>query len=179
VKRPQPAARAALVLCAVAACLVVPAARARAQQTVTIGRDNSPLLAAPGGVRLGRAVAGAGFRATGSRDGFTQLAVDGWIARSSVREEQRDGHTLAVSRAPEENLRASANGPVVARLVRGALLDEVERSGGWVHVRRAGWIAPSGGSGISAVGRHAISGRMRSARRSRISTSTTRSPQSL
>lgn len=41
----------------------------------------------------------------------------------------------------QENLRVAPNGRVLARLVRGALLDEVARRGGWVHVRRSGWIA--------------------------------------
>src|SRR5512135_1879781 len=125
--RLQPAARATLLLGVAAALLGAPASSARAQQTVTIGRSDAPLLAAPSGTRLGRVVAGASFRATGSRGGFTQLAVEGWVIATALRAEQRDGHTLAVERAPEERLRAAANGPVVAVLVRGALLDEVER----------------------------------------------------
>jgi hypothetical protein len=114
---------------------------APAQQSVTIQRDNEALVADPGGTRLGRAAAAASFRATGSRDGFTQITLEGWIWRASLRDERRDGHTLAVSKPGEEKLRAAPNGTVVARLVSGALLDEVERSGGWVHVRRIGWIA--------------------------------------
>jgi hypothetical protein len=108
---------------------------------VTIQRDNEALVADPGGTRLGRAAAAASFRATGSRDGFTQVTLEGWIWRASLRPERRDGHTLALSKPGEEKLRATPNGTVVAHLVSGALLDEVERRGGWVHVRRTGWIA--------------------------------------
>jgi len=142
-RRLQPAARAALFLGVAAALLGVPAGRALAQQTVTIGRSDAVLLAAPRGVRLGRVTAGATFRATGSRDGSTQLAVDGWIPVASVRAVQRDGHNLAVSAAAGQRLHAGANGPVVGVLVRGALLDEVERRSGWVHVRRAAWVSSS------------------------------------
>jgi len=140
-RRPQPAARAARVLGAAAVLLGALAPGARAQQSVTIQRANEILLADPGGVRLGRAEAGASYRATGSRDGFTQVTLEGWIWRTSLRAERRDGHTLAVSKAGQENLRAEPNGTVVARLNSGVLLDEVERRGGWVHVRRTGWVA--------------------------------------
>ena len=138
--RLQPAARAALWLGVAAALLGTSSPVVQAQQTIAIGRSDTPLLAAPGGARLGRVIAGSSFRATGSRGGFTQLAVEGWIRLASLRAEQKDGHTLAVDKAPEERLRAASDGPVVAVLVRGALLDEVERKSGWVHVRRSGWI---------------------------------------
>ncbi|MGD0484101.1 MAG: SH3 domain-containing protein [Gemmatimonadales bacterium] len=153
-RRPQPAARAARVLCAAAALLGGFAPAALAQQSVTIQRDNEALVADPGGTRLGRAAAAASFRATGSRDGFTQVTLEGWIWRGSLREERRDGHTLALSKPGEEKLRAEPNGTVVARLVSGALLDEVERRGGWVHVRRTGWIASAALSSAPQTSAH-------------------------
>jgi len=139
-RRPQPAARTlfALALAGVAAC--VSALPARAQQQLTVQRDGEPVLADPGGKELGRVPSGAVLAAQGRRGADTQVLLDGWIFRSSVKADVREGHTLAVSPA-QENLRAAPNGRVVARLVRGTLLDEVERRGGWVHVRRAGWIA--------------------------------------
>jgi hypothetical protein len=47
---------------------------------------------------------------------------------------------------------------VLARLVQGCLLDEVERRGEWVHVRRTGWVASAAMNGgrtaaASAAGR--------------------------
>lgn len=112
----------------------------RTQQPVTIQRDNAAFVSEPGGVRLGRLAAGARMQASGSRSGNTQVTLDGWIWSESVRPEPRDGHTLAVRKAGEENVRDEPNGTIVARLVSGALLDEVERRGGWVRVRRTGWI---------------------------------------
>jgi hypothetical protein len=140
-RRLQPAARALSLLGVAAAALAVSAGPMCAQQTVTIDRDDTTVLAEPGGVRLGLLAAGTTLRATGSRDGSTQIMLDGWIWAASLRPDRRGGHTLAVDKAPSERFRASANGPILGVLVSGALLDEVERDGGWVHVRRSAWVA--------------------------------------
>jgi hypothetical protein len=136
-----------------ASLLCILAVPARAQRSVIIQRDSEAFLTEPGGVRLGRLAAGVRLQATGSRSGHTQVTLDGWIWRESVRPQQRDGHTLAVSASGEENVRDEPNGAVVARLVSGALLDEVERRGGWVHVRRTGWMASAGLRGTSPTAR--------------------------
>jgi hypothetical protein len=114
---------------------------AHAQQTVTIQRENALFLAEPGGVRLGRFPIGTRVAATGSRSAHTQIQLDGWIWSESVRPEVRDGHTLSVRRTGEENVRNEPNGTIVARLIGGVLLDSAGRRGGWVHVRRSGWVA--------------------------------------
>ena len=110
-------------------------------QQATIARDREAVFADPGGTRLGRLSAGASFAAGPVRSGHTQLTLEGWVFGESVRRAQRDGHTLQVTKDPEENLRAAPNGRVVAQLVNGAFLDEVQRRGGWVQVRRAVWVA--------------------------------------
>lgn len=141
-RRPQPAARTlfALAVAAISACL--PASPAAAQQQVTVQRDGERLLSDPGGTELGRVASGAVLTVQGRRGTDTQVLLDGWIWRASVKSDVRDGHTLSVTPA-QEKLRATPNGRVLARLVQGALLDEVERRGGWVHVRRSGWVASS------------------------------------
>lgn len=108
---------------------------------MTIQRENALFLAEPGGVRLGRFPIGTRVAATGSRSGHTQIALDGWIWSESVRPEARDGHTLAVRRTGEENVRNEPNGTIVARLVGGVLLDSLARRGGWYRIRRTGWVA--------------------------------------
>jgi SH3-like domain-containing protein len=141
-RRHQPAAHALLSLAFVGVFAWPLAAPARAQQPVTVQRDGEAFLADPGGKQLGRVSAGAAVTVQGRRARDTQVTLDGWIFRSSVKSDRREGHTLSVTPV-EENLRLGPNGRVLARLVRGALLDEVERRGAWVHVRRGGWIATS------------------------------------
>jgi len=154
-RRPQPAARSAVRLGVAASLLCILAVPGRAQQSFVLQRDNEAFLTEPGGVRLGRLTAGARLQATGSRSGHTQVTLDGWIWRESVRPQRRDGHTLAVSASGGENVRDGPSGAIVARLVSGALLDEVERRGGWVRVRRTGWMASAGLGGASPAARPA------------------------
>lgn len=105
-------------------------------------RDGAPFAAEPGGKELGRMASGAAVFVQARRGGDTQVLLDGWVFRSSLKRDVREGHTLSV--APnEENVRNAPNGRVLARLVKGALLDEVERRRGWIHVRRSGWVASS------------------------------------
>ena len=150
-RRPQPAAHTlfALALAGVSACVVT--APLVAQQ-LTVRRDGERVLADPGGTELGRVAAGAAFAAQGRRGTDTQVLLDGWIVAASVKPDAREGQTLSVS-PQEENVRVAPNGRVMARLVRGALLDEVERRGGWVHVRRAGWVASGAFTSAAAAAR--------------------------
>ncbi len=144
--RPQPAARALVSLVVLGVLAWPRAAPAQAQQPATVRRDGEAFVSEPGGQQLGRLAAGVAVATQGGRGGNTQVTVEGWIIRSSVRAVNQDGHNLAVSR--DENLRTVPNGRLVARLVKGALLDQVEQRGSWVHVRRSGWVA--GGALVSA-----------------------------
>lgn len=101
------------------------------------------MLADVGGVRIGRMAQGAAVQSGPSRAGHTQITLEGWVFRESLEPSRREGFTLQIARDPEENVRAEPNGRVVARLVRGAVLNESERRGQWVRVRRTAWIASS------------------------------------
>jgi hypothetical protein len=85
-----------------------------------------------------------------SQQNHTQITLEGWVFRSSLQASQRDGHTLAI-KPTLENLRAAPNGHVVARLVRGFALDEVERTGAWVHVSRQVWVRSGALGGQASV----------------------------
>ncbi len=109
---------------------------------------------------LGRVNEGTELAGGQARDGFVEVTLDGWIWGRSVRASTTAGFDLAVSNARGENLRAEPNGDVIARLLQGALLTEVERDGGWVRVRRVGWMwarslaaqnAPPAGGGRSGT----------------------------
>lgn len=149
--RPLPAARAVFSI-ALVATFVAALAGGAAQETVYVQRDGEFFFNQPGGTRLGRLTVGArlGRPSAAARSGHTSVTLEGWVFGASLRAERRDGHTVAVDRSPEENLRASPNGRVLARLVYGCLLDEVERRGQWVRVRRTGWVA-SGALGTGPV----------------------------
>jgi hypothetical protein len=95
----------------------------------------------PGQRRLARLARGARVVAGGAAEGpWTRVTMDGWIFERSVGPANREGFDLMVTRSPEENLRAAPNGALVARLVTGVQLTRVAASGGWVRVRRDGWV---------------------------------------
>lgn len=110
----------------------------------------------PGQRRLARLARGARVAAGGAAEGqWTRVTMEGWIFERSVGPANREGFDLMVTRSPEENLRAAPNGALVARLVTGVQLTRVAASGGWVRVRRDGWVrraalAPAGGGATGA-----------------------------
>ena len=153
-RRPQPAARVPLSLAVflVSVALLAPAP-ARAQQVGTVRRDGEPLLADAAGPQIGRLAAGLALTPQGSRGVNVQVTIQGWIVRAAVAAANRDGHNLQTVR--DENIRAVPNGRLVARLVKGALLDSVDARGGWLEVRRTGWVRASalvGGAAAAAPG---------------------------
>lgn len=78
-----------------------------------------------------------------SRQGRWVLAMlEGWIWTPSVSATDRDGFDLVVSVPGGENLREAPDGEArrVARLLRGMLLDQVERRGNWTLARRSAWL---------------------------------------
>jgi hypothetical protein len=89
---------------------------------------------------LGRVRAGTAVEVGAERDGWHEVTVSGWIWARSTRASSNREFDLVVSASGGENLRAAANGTVVARLESGTFLDEVARDGGWVQVRRTAWM---------------------------------------
>ncbi len=139
--RHLPAVRAArfLLVTGVIGCLV--SGSLRAQQTVTVRRAAEPFLGDIGGPRLGQITEGSSFTAGPARSSFTQITLEGWVFKPSVQSVRREGHTLSINHGPVENLRDAPNGKVIAQLVQGFLLDQVEQRGQWVKVRRSVWVA--------------------------------------
>lgn len=148
-RRHLPAARATRFLILIGAAWSLRGAAALAQQTATVDRADQPIFGEIGGARLGQLTQGAVFSAGSSRANHTQITLEGWVFRASLREANQGGHTLAIARPPAENLRDAPNGRVLAQLVDGFLLDEVERRGQWVKVRRQVWVASSALRGSS------------------------------
>jgi hypothetical protein len=129
--RRLPACAAALVCCGASAV----AAQARQRAT-----SAAPLLREPGGIRLGRLVAGAEYptrRVTGT---WIETAVQGWIWSASTQPTGRDGFDLSVSAGGGEVVRAEPRGAIVARLEEGTLLRRLGGQGQWTRVERLGWV---------------------------------------
>lgn len=109
-------------------------------QSGRVAPDQEHFRSAPGGTILATLLQGIPLR-LGRTDGdWREATVEGWIWGASIRAERRDGKDLVVSSAGGENLRATPNGPLLARLREGMLLNELERRGSWIRVSRAGWI---------------------------------------
>jgi len=72
-----------------------------------------------------------------------QVTLEGWIFATSVGPSPRPEFDLAVTKVPEENLRSSAGGALVAKLAEGFGLKKVGQDDRWVHVTRDGWVSTS------------------------------------
>lgn len=83
-----------------------------------------------------------GAEVVGGRVGgdWIEVTLEGWIWSASVQAEPQGDHDLRVVPTDGENLRSEPNGRIFARVTRGTLLDELDRQGNWVHVRRVGWM---------------------------------------
>ncbi len=90
---------------------------------------------------LGMVHAGTVLDGGDVQNGWVEVTLLGWIWGRSIAKTTRDGFDLAVTSRSGENLRTEPNGPVLARLASGFLLNEVSRrEDAWVQVRRAGWM---------------------------------------
>lgn len=131
--------------------MAFPAAAHAQARSRTTRDENFRQLPAPDAKLLGTVLEGAELATGDTRDGWLEVTLEGWIWARSVGPTDRDGHNLIVTARRGENLRATPNGRVIARLANGFLLDEIERAEGWVRVRRTGWmwarsLAPVGGA---------------------------------
>jgi hypothetical protein len=98
----------------------------------------------PAGRRLARLARGAIVSGGVTRGDWMQITLEGWIFATSVGPSPRPEFDLAVTHAPDENLRSSAGGALVAKLAEGFGLKRVGQDGRWVHVTRDGWVQTTG-----------------------------------
>lgn len=135
--------RLGVSLGATAFALASPAARADAQGAAqgVLLRD-ADLLAAAGSRPVATLHKGSAISTSTTHGAYVAATVDGWIA-AALLGATRDSFPLTVKPGASVHLRASpaADAPIVADLRGGMGLNEVERKGAWVHVRRSGWIA--------------------------------------
>src|SRR6266704_1065065 len=113
-----------------------------AQARFRVTTDGAWFFQEPGGNRLARLARGAIVVGGESQDTWQGVTLEGWIFATSVGPTPRAGYDLAVTRAPEENLRSAPAGALIGKLPQGFLLNKVVEgtSGRWIHVTRAGWL---------------------------------------
>lgn len=96
--------------------------------------------AEPNGTIIGQLMPGTPLQVHEQQGGWSRVTVEGFVWTRSMQILREGGFDLIVSEPEGENLRDEPNGRLAGRLVRGARLNELERSPGWVRVRRTGWI---------------------------------------
>lgn len=104
-----------------------------------------------GGRRLARLARGAVVGVLGEQGDWLRVTIEGWIFGASVGPSPRAGFDLAVTRAPEENLRSAPAGALVAKLAEGFLLVRLNEEKPWVRVKRDGWVQRSGLTPVTEV----------------------------
>jgi hypothetical protein len=109
-------------------------------QDIATFRVEENIRSEPQGVVLGRVLRGVGVPVLSTEGQWVQVNLGGWIWTSSLQSTELLGFDLVVSVAPQENLRTAPSGEVIARLVEGTLLDEMEGVPGWTRVERAAWV---------------------------------------
>ncbi len=124
-----------------------------AQARFRVTTDGAWFFQEPGGKRLARLARGAIVVGGESQDTWQGVTLEGWIFATSVGPTPRAGYDLAVTRAPEENLRSAPAGALIGKLPQGFLLNKVAEgtSGNWVHVLRPGWVEKSAVESLAQV----------------------------
>jgi hypothetical protein len=132
---------------------LVPSLSLAAQARYRVTTDGAWFYQEPEGKRLARLARGTIVVGGESQDAWQGVTLEGWIFATSVGPTPRAGYDLAVSRAPEENLRSAPAGALIARLPQGFVLTRVAEgtAGRWVHVTRAGWVEKAAVESLAQV----------------------------
>src|SRR5579872_360432 len=101
--------------------------------------------------RIAHVLRGAVVAGGDTSGDWRAVTLDGWIFEQSVGPASRRGFDLAVTRAPEENLREAPAGALVAKLPLGFFLVKVGAQRRWVHVQRSGWMQAAALTPLAAV----------------------------
>ena len=120
------------------AVVMAPQVVAGQSRAVVVTEEN--LRAEPQGTVIGRIPAGSTLRVLQLQGRWVQVEVQGWIWTPSLQVTDRPGFDLAVSAAPQENIRSEPSGPVLGQLLEGALLERIGEVPGWSQVRRVAWM---------------------------------------
>src|SRR5437762_10219546 len=96
-----------------------------AQARFRVPTDGAGCFQEPGGKRLARLARGAIVVGGESQDAWQGVTREGWIFATSVGPTPRAGYDLAVTRAPEENLRSAPAGALIGKPAPGSVVHKV------------------------------------------------------
>src|SRR6058998_1564633 len=99
-----------------------------AQARYRVTTDGAWFYQEAGGKRLARLARGALVSGGGEQGDWLGATLEGWIFATSVGATARGAYDLAVTRAPEENLRSAPAGALVGKLPPGFLLTRDRKS---------------------------------------------------
>lgn len=111
---------------------------AQPQEAVVSVREN--LRAEPNGVVIAVVGSGTSMQVVREQGNWVEVVLDGWVWSQSLTARDGGNYDFRVGVAEGENLRQRPSGEIIARLEEGALLEEIERVPGWIHVRRQAWM---------------------------------------
>ncbi len=99
------------------------------------------LLKDPGGTQLLRVLKGTRVIVGATKGPWSEVTIDGWVPAAAMRDDKRDGFDVSVNLPNGTTVRdRPGDGTPMAGARFGALFDRIEVKGGWVHVKRTGWM---------------------------------------
>ncbi|MBA2291982.1 MAG: hypothetical protein H0W15_05930 [Gemmatimonadales bacterium] len=124
--------------------MLVFAASLQAQQPARRTIAPADLVKDPGGTVLARIAKDATLSTAGIRGTWQEATLEGWISEPALRDDIREGFDVAVNISAGTAVRTGpGTGATIAMARAGALFKELEKRGGWVKVRRTGWVVTS------------------------------------
>lgn len=127
-----------LSLASLLGVLAFAAAAPAAAQTLHVTAETENFRARPRGEVVAEVVRGTELELVESQGQWRQATLRGWIWEPSVS--SGAGNRVTVSADGGENLRATPNGDVVARLAKGTVATRLDARDRWVRVERTAWI---------------------------------------
>lgn len=98
------------------------------------------LRAEPNGVVVAVVQPGTAMGLVREQGNWVEVILEGWVWEASLQVRDGGSFDFQVSADGGENLRARPSGQILARLEEGTLLVELDRTPGWIRVRRQAWM---------------------------------------
>jgi hypothetical protein len=94
----------------------------------------------PGALVLGTLLPGAEVTPGKTRGSAVEVQIEGWLPSASLTARARENFDVALTKRPNEMLRAAPEGAAIARVSPSVGFVKVESRGSWTRVKRTVWI---------------------------------------